>query len=68
VNPYKVQIIGNGMGMGCVIKVVFAISPKEALVAVLKSLHEDDAAWQWAGWQVQVFPMKDAFLVKGVIP
>lgn len=59
--PFKVQITGkHGV---CVKRVVFALSTKSALLAVLDSLPEADVCWNWPGWDVQVFEQREAFII-----
>lgn len=63
VTPFQVQITAQ-CGGAHFREIVFADSLKSALIKVIQSIPEDSPAWQFPGWQVQVFPQRDAFICK----
>ena len=62
--PFRVQIMSYGCLGGMVLKTVFAKTSKAAFSKVIEELPETHAAWQWAGWQVQVFEENYPFIVQ----
>jgi hypothetical protein len=62
---FRVVIVSQGGGI-LQDRRVIARSEKAALLAVVKSIPEDDKAWQAPGWRdVQVYESRDAFILAG---
>lgn len=60
--PHRVII--NGHSAGCFDKVVFALTPKDALIKALESIPDDSPMWQAPGFDnVQAFHMRQAFII-----